>query len=869
MNALLYIVLLVLVACTGRAVTANDAVDADGTSTATGTQSSSGMRGMQSPENDGRQSVRIPLPRQERVPRQWSGQQQRQQSCSTCSEDSAVSFAGNPRDDIFNQLTGSEYESLIAFSVNDAGLADFPINSLANWEQALNANYIAFIQLFPPPKLEAIAYLDGFTDTPPARYGIVTVHRGAATPRDVMQYKVGPLVNGRVDTANAVVETMLNDNELPWSRRGNYYSAERFYFDKINSDAAKLKDLLRATTGYCYGTSDCGFTDNIYIHTAGNIATTDDKRVTTVMFFLSPSGKDYGSPFLMPIPLRFDMIEDPDQDPRFWETTNFEYCYQGPYNSADELMAAYNQPGFVLCDVPSNNLDWTLTDTVTPVRADSTIKEPFSYDPSGKRYSIQSATSRRKLQETEMGDQETDYDLSKWHISNYFMRNPSGLASPPKNEKSEKGNTNRNLQFDGADGTGHKVSWLGWSFHVASDYMHGLVIRDLSFKGERLAYELSFQEYFASYSAAGSSAHVFYFDSNWEIGRYSKLKAGVDCPADATFLPLIQYNGISAEVSSNLLCIFEQPYGESMWRHGFGRRVEGIPRTALQIRVVSTMGNYDYIPTMSLMADGVMEMKLEAAGYLQGGYSIKDDLGVPNPEIPPFGARVRDNVVGLLHDHVIGVKADLDVGGLENTLVVGSIEYGTYEEALGTPATWRAQDGAKYMNWTQIETETGVSAKDHSTILVTSPNKNSWGSNKSYELVFESTIPRQVYPQNHPIGSNVAWQYSNVAITRQKDEERYCSFPSNFNIGTRGIPSFDLNYFQQGDDKVVEEDLVFWIMFGVQHYPKAEDIPLVSNFGSGFILKPRNMYDRAAFEDLSDNYGSKPPACVAPSVVDS
>ena len=31
-----------------------------------------------------------------------------------------------------------------------------------------------------------------------------------------------------------------------------------------------------------------------------------------------------------------------------------------------------------------------------------------------------------------------------------------------------------------------------------------------------------------------------------------------------------------------------------------------------------------------------------------------------------------------------------------------------------------------------------------------------------------------------------------------------------------------------------------------------QDIPLISNFGSGFWLKPRNMFDRAAFEDIPD-----------------
>jgi Cu2+-containing amine oxidase len=29
---------------------------------------------------------------------------------------------------------------------------------------------------------------------------------------------------------------------------------------------------------------------------------------------------------------------------------------------------------------------------------------------------------------------------------------------------------------------------------------------------------------------------------------------------------------------------------------------------------------------------------------------------------------------------------------------------------------------------------------------------------------------------------------------------------------------------------------VFWVTVGKQHYPKAEDVPVVSNFGIGFSL---------------------------------
>jgi hypothetical protein len=693
-------------------------------------------------------------------------------------------------------------------------------------------------------------------------------------PLFYQQYKVGPLRNGEVDVFdNLVIEKLVADGEIPWSMRGQYGAAERGLYETIRNHASKLRDLFLATTGgYCIGDSSCDDSRNIMYTTSGNMNSNSTRRITNVNFFLRPDGVNYGSPFLMPIPISFQVVEDPDRDPSEWRTNKYHYCYQGPFNSAHKLNSRFTNGELQTCTVPSSNFDWTLTDSVEPIRENARIKEPISFHSSGKRYRIDSFNgggTRRALSSKEEARQtepvETTDTFDEWHISNHLRER---FRAARRKEAKEEIKNDRNLQSSGVDGTGHRVSWMGWTFHVSSDPMHGLVIRNLKFKGERLAYELSFQEYFASYSSSGSSAGTFYMDSNWEIGLLSPLVLGVDCPEDATLLPMVQYNGNEAWVSSNVLCVFEKPYGEAMWRHGFNSSyIGGIPRTALQVRVVSTMGNYDYIPTMSLMADGVMELKLEMGGYIQGGYET--DLGSTKAETPHFGTQVRDNVAGLLHDHVIGVKADLDVGGLQNTLMAGKVKYGTYEQALGRPATGlSASDanlGVKYMDWTTIDTERGVLAKDYNSIVITSPTTNSWGVKRGYELVFHSTISSQVLPPDHPIGRTTGWQYQNVAITRQKDIERRCSFPSNFNVGTP-IPSFDLRKFQQGGDSVVDEDLVFWIMFGAEHYPKAEDVPLVSNFGSGFRLKPRNMFDRAAFEDLSDNRNTQHPVCVAPSI---
>jgi hypothetical protein len=141
-------------------------------------------------ENEFRQdealsSRKLQIPRFEPVgrnrPRQADG------DCSECNDSyaSSSSTEGDSREDIFNQLNVSEYISLVDFALSH-GLAQGTMDSLVDYTEALNTNYIVFAQLFDPPKLAAIDYLDGVTSSPPKRFGILTIHRGAERPRDVM-----------------------------------------------------------------------------------------------------------------------------------------------------------------------------------------------------------------------------------------------------------------------------------------------------------------------------------------------------------------------------------------------------------------------------------------------------------------------------------------------------------------------------------------------------------------------------------------------------------------------------------------------------------------------------------------------------------
>lgn len=107
-----------------------------------------------------------------------------EESCAATCPEIGVEFAGDVKDEIFNQISASEMASIVKY-LKAEGVVTLNRDELASADDALNTNHIMGFSLDFPVKAEALAYLD--EDGPkPDRYGVVTVNRGAMMPRDVM-----------------------------------------------------------------------------------------------------------------------------------------------------------------------------------------------------------------------------------------------------------------------------------------------------------------------------------------------------------------------------------------------------------------------------------------------------------------------------------------------------------------------------------------------------------------------------------------------------------------------------------------------------------------------------------------------------------
>uniref|UniRef100_A0A2N9EH32 Amine oxidase n=1 Tax=Fagus sylvatica TaxID=28930 RepID=A0A2N9EH32_FAGSY len=238
---------------------------------------------------------------------------------------------------------------------------------------------------------------------------------------------------------------------------------------------------------------------------------------------------------------------------------------------------------------------------------------------------------------------------------------------------------------------GHTVSWANWVFHLGFD-----VRADPT------------EEWY----------YKTFFDSGeFGFGQFAvSLKPLVDCPANAVFLDsyYAAEDGTPVKIS-NTFCIFENHAGHIMWRHtelGIPGEVirEVRPEVSLVVRMVSTVGNYDYIIDWEFKPSGSIKLGIGLIGVLEvKGVTythidqIKEDV---------HGTLLADNTIGVYHDHFLTYYLDLDVDGEANSFVKNNLEtirvkdhnsprksYWTVKTKVGNNVGYRLIPGSVSEKW--------------------------------------------------------------------------------------------------------------------------------------------------------------------------
>ncbi|CAJ1075338.1 Hypothetical predicted protein [Xyrichtys novacula] len=404
------------------------------------------------------------------------------------------------------------------------------------------------------------------------------------------------------------------------------------------------------------------------------------------------------------------------------------------------------------------------------------------------------------------------------------------------------------------------VLYLDWSFAFGLSSATGARVFDVRFKGERIIYELSVQEAMSVYGSVTPGMMMTKFlDSSIGIGRFAhELTRGVDCPYDATYIDTYRYIDVPTPVRfRNSICVFEHNLGQPLRRHFsdfFHNSYGGMVNSALVMRTITAIGNYDYMWDFIFYQSGSVEAKVHATGYISSSYLVDGNL--------KYGHQVADKVLGNIHTHFINFKVDLDVSGQRNFFQTKDMQY------VNRSLPWMPSRYATVPELVEKDLKTEKEAalrydtKTPRYLHIASNKTNRWGHQRSYRLqVFSFTGDH--LPESQTDERSMSWARYKVAITKHKDLEQTSS--SLYSQNDAWAPAVDFSKYIEDNESIENEDLVAWVTTGFLHIPHAEDIPntvTVGN-GGGVLLRPHNYFD----EDPSIH--SADAVYIAPGAEDS
>mgnify|MGYP001793576380 CR=1 FL=1 len=392
--------------------------------------------------------------------------------------------------------------------------------------------------------------------------------------------------------------------------------------------------------------------------------------------------------------------------------------------------------------------------------------------------------------------------------------------------------------------SGRHIEYMGWSFDFRLRTSSGIQIFDVKFKEERIIYELSLQEAVAFYSGyTPKGMNTNYWDSYWGTGYYKlELVPGIDCPHTSTLFDAIHsVNRDRPMKIRNAICVFELTNGIPFRRHyninykGGYNFYGGMPSSALVLRTVTTAYNYDYVFDYIFYPNGVVEVRVGATGYLQAGYWTNNEL--------PYGYKVHNVTAGLVHDHIINYKVDLDVAGQSNYYQTIDVEIENITDQW-SPGRRRVQ---KVLRRRTKDNEKDALYRYNfekprylNFFSETARNRN--GVERGYRIHLKD-VTKMSYPETWPLVNGAAWSLHQLVVTKRKESEDRSS--CIYNQADPYSPVVKFKEFYEDNDSIRNEDLVAWVTTGSLHIPHSEDIPNTATVSNtfGFFIRPFNYFD--------------------------
>ncbi|MDF1706129.1 MAG: primary-amine oxidase [Aeromicrobium sp.] len=384
---------------------------------------------------------------------------------------------------------------------------------------------------------------------------------------------------------------------------------------------------------------------------------------------------------------------------------------------------------------------------------------------------------------------------------------------------------------------GNLITWADWSFRFTFDVREGLVLHQLNVKdgdtARPVVHRASIPEMVVPYGDPSPSRYwINYFDQGEYIfARYTNsLELGCDCLGEIQYFDgTIADEKGHARVIKNAICLHEEDYGV-LWKHTdlFNGMTETRRSRRLVISYFLTIGNYDYGFYWYLYMDGTIQLEAKATGVVfTSSYA--------GPE--GFSTQVAPGLGAPFHQHMFCARLDMAVDGHVNAV--------DEVDAVAVPIDETNPWGNGFrQRKTRLTHEQGARRKADNlasrTWVVSNPERqNRLGEDVAYAL-FPEGQPTLLADPSSVIAKRGAFAKEHLWVTQFDREQRW---PAG-EIVNQSPGDDGLEAFIAGDRPLDGEDVVLWHTFGLTHFPRPEDWPVMPVDYTGFTLKPVGFFDR-------------------------
>jgi primary-amine oxidase len=386
---------------------------------------------------------------------------------------------------------------------------------------------------------------------------------------------------------------------------------------------------------------------------------------------------------------------------------------------------------------------------------------------------------------------------------------------------------------------GDEVSWQGWRLRIGFDAREGLTLHQISLWGRPVVYRASIAEMVVPY-ADPSPARFWqnYFDAGeYLLGQQvNSLMLGCDCLGEIRYLDVVlpTEDGRPREVP-NAICLHEEDAGVA-WRHNdlFTGSAETRRQRRLVVSTFVAIGNYDYGFYWYLYLDGTIELEVKATGAVFTSSYVEGSR---------WATQLAPGLAGPYHQHMFSARLDMTVDGVDNA--VDEVEL----ERL-PPGPDNPYGNAFTRRVTRLKRESeGARTADASvgrTWHVVNPGStNRLGQPVAYAL-YPQAMPLLAADASAAISRRAAFATRHLWVTRYHPAQRYAAGDlPNQHPGGAGLPEY-----VAADRDIDGRDIVLWHTFGMIHFPRPEDWPVMPVARCGFSLQPVGFFDRNPILDL-------------------